>query len=93
MISGLRDGMDPTARDKIAEKHYQNARDCYAAGDTDRAMAQLQRALDISPGFLDALRLRDDLLGTDNGGEPVQYGSMKSLMRDLIAEQAADQSH
>ena len=93
MISGLRDGMDPTARDTIAERHYQNARDCYDAGDTDKAMAQLERALEISPGFLDALRLRDDLLGTDNGGEPVQYGSMKSFMRDLIEEQAADQSH
>jgi type IV pilus assembly protein PilQ len=82
MVIAAREGLQWHTRDRLAMAHYNWAREHQAAGDLDAALWDINLAAHISPAFLDAQRLRWELLG-----EEVYYGefgSMRKLMRELV---------
>jgi len=77
-----RDGLQWHGRDSLAAAHYNCAKKDQAAGNLDKALWNAKLATHISPMFVDAFTLRDQLLGqTIYRGE---IGSMHSFMRKLI---------
>ena len=77
-----RDGLQWHGRDSLAAAHYNCAKKHQAAGNLDKALWNAKLATHISPMFVDAFILRDQLRGqTIYRGE---IGSMHSFMRHLI---------
>jgi len=83
LLLGARENIIGLARERIANAHYNRAREHQAAGRLDKALWHIELATYIKPIFLDALQLRDELRGRKiYVGE---IGSMQSFMRRLIA--------
>ena len=80
--NAAREGLQWHGRDSLAAAHYNCAKKQQAAGNLDKALWNAKLATHISPMFVDAFTLRDQLLGqTIYRGE---IGSMHSFMRHLI---------
>ena len=80
--NAARDGLQWHGRDSLAAAHYNCAKKHQAAGHLNRALWNAKLATHISPMFVDAFTLRDQLRGqTIYRGE---IGSMHSFMRKLI---------
>ncbi len=85
LLLGVRDGMMFQSRSSMASSHFQLARQNQAMGDLDQALWHATVATQCNPGFLDAIRLREDLLGRELYRE--QIGSMQWYMSDLLHEE------
>ena len=86
LINAAREGLQWHSRDSLAAAHYNCAKKLQAAGDLDKAIWNAKLATHISPTYLDAYKLRDQLLGqTIYRGE---IGSMRTFMRKLIEQES-----
>jgi type IV pilus assembly protein PilQ len=84
LLNAARDGLQWHSRDSLAAAHYNCAKKHQAAGDLDKALWNAKLATHMSPMYLDAYKLRNQLLGeTIYRGE---IGSMRTFMRNLIEE-------
>jgi type IV pilus assembly protein PilQ len=83
---GLREGLMGTGREKLAAAHYNVAREQKEAGRYGAALWNAQVAASMSPAFLDAVKLREQLM-TEHAyvGE---FGSMRLFLRRMLEEEA-----
>jgi len=82
LMIGVREGMQWHARERLAGAHYNRARELQANGKLKAALWDANLAVHISPRFLDALDLRNELRARHiYRGE---YGCMHLFMRRLI---------
>ena len=88
-LLGMREGMQWHSRDRLAAGHYQAACADKAAGDLSGALWHSNMASEVSPMFLDAQNLRDELLGEQAYCQG-EYGSMRVFVRKLIEGENAD---
>jgi type IV pilus assembly protein PilQ len=65
---------------RIAEEHYQNALTAYKNGDVNKAMTEVNAALELRPSYTDALRLQRELM------------AKKAAKADVSVESAMQQS-
>ncbi len=75
---GMRQGLQWHGRDRLAQTAYRAAVKYYNKGETSKALWELNSALNLNPGFLDAIHLREELLG-----EPLEEPT-GSAIKDLI---------
>ena len=86
LMAGMYDGLQWHGREKIAGAHYHWAREHLSAGELDKALWDANMAAYTTPGYLDALKLRDELRT-----EKMYVGrktSMRSFMRDLLERES-----
>ena len=76
---GSRQGLQWHGRERLAQGHYRSARKYIESGDKTRALCELNAAINLFPSFLDAIKLREELL-QKKLAEPTG-----SAIRDLIA--------
>ena len=82
VMLGVRDGLLGTGRERLSAAHYHSARQQQAAGNLKDALWNARMAAYLTPTFVDAYELRNELLGEQiYQGE---YGSMRLLMRRLV---------
>ncbi len=82
LVIGVREGMQWHGRERLAGAHYNRARELQADGKLKAALWDANLAVHISPRFLDALDLRNELRARHiYRGE---YGGMHLFMRRLI---------
>ncbi|HUT29970.1 MAG TPA: secretin N-terminal domain-containing protein [Sedimentisphaerales bacterium] len=60
---GARMGLQGITRAKLAEDHYVKAVQYYADGNSVEALSELDSALDLRPTYLEALRLKEKIIG------------------------------
>ncbi len=75
---GMRQGLQWHGRDRLAQAAYRAALKYNDRGETTKALWELNSALNLNPSFLDAIRLREELLG-----EPLEEPT-GSAIKDLI---------
>ena len=82
MVIGAREGMQWHSRERLAAAHYNRARKNQVAGNIKNALWNAKLATHVSPQFLDALKLRNELRGQKiyQGN----YNCTQSLMQRLI---------
>lgn len=75
---GMRKGLQPYGRNRLAQAHYRWAMEHLQEGQPDRALWDTRMALHLSPTLLPALRLKEQLLAEreTEGGE--------AIVRDFI---------
>ena len=83
---GMRRGLLGTGRSKLAHAHYQWALEHLRAGDIDKADADVRMALHINPRFLDAIHLRERLMGQRTWH--AEGSRMRGFVRKLIRSDA-----
>ncbi|MBN1844894.1 MAG: hypothetical protein JW810_04365 [Sedimentisphaerales bacterium] len=84
MRNAARDGLQWQGRDSLAAAYYNWARQHLAEGELDQAIWDSQMAVHMSPTFMDAYNLRNELLNRQvQRGE---IGCMRSFMRQLIEQ-------
>jgi len=81
---GAREGLQCWMRQRLANAHYQRARQFQADGRLGLALCEAKLATFLNPPFLDALNLRNELRA--RRVYEGNYGSMRTLMRELIAK-------
>ncbi len=82
---GMREGLMRTGRDRLAAMHYQQARQLQQQGNYEKALQKVQFATQISPAFLDAHRLYDEL--SDRELIEGQTGTMERFLENLIEKE------
>ena len=82
MLLGSREGLQWLGRRRLAAAHYQWALEHRDEGETDKALWDATLACQMSPAFLDALHLRDELRG--DAPPNAEISQMRWFMRDLI---------
>ena len=82
---GLREGMQWHGRERLAASYYQKACEFKDAGQLDEALKNAKMAANISPAFLDAINLRDEL--SARKVYAADYTSMKNFLRNIIQTQ------
>jgi len=87
LLLGARESMQWHCREAVAAAHYNKAQELKEAGKSDSACWYSDLALNASPMFLDALKLRDELRAKNlYTGE---YGSMRSFMKKLLEKNSS----
>ncbi|MCK4960342.1 MAG: type II secretion system protein GspD [Planctomycetes bacterium] len=82
---GARDGLLWAGVGKRAEDSYSKAVSLYADGDSQGALCELQWTLNLRPNYLEAMRLRDRIIG-----EAGDTGTLERIMIDAIEQEEAD---
>jgi type II secretory pathway component GspD/PulD (secretin) len=82
---GFREGLMWTSRDRLSSAHYQWACQNQDEGKLGMALWNASLASYMNPGFLDAVKLKDELQGKILCEE--EYGPMNNFMRNLIEQQ------
>jgi len=75
---GMRQGLQWHGRERLAQGHFRAARKYLATGQKTRALWELNAAINLYPRFLEALQLREELLG-EQLAEPTG-----SAIKDMI---------
>ncbi len=70
-----------------ADEKYTKAAKLYLDGDTKGAMKKLKEALSIRPTYLEALRLRDRIVGQT---DPNEYEKLGRNVQEAVERQASD---
>jgi len=82
IMLGVREGLLGFGRERLSAAHYHSARQQQAAGNLNNALWNARMATYLTPTFVDAYDLRNELLGAQiYQGE---YGSMRLFMRRLV---------
>lgn len=89
-ILGIREGLMGTGCDRLAAAHYNLAKEHQAAGRMGKALWDASLAATISPVFLDAALLRDEL--RHDKIYQGEFGSLRLFIRTLIEEQQEQSS-
>ncbi len=82
---GARDGLLPWSHVALTSSHMQNAIEAYEAGDNDRALWCANMALYLDPTLVEALQLREVLLGEET------YLMEDSILGDVIESMVEDE--
>ena len=83
---GARMAIQNISRAKIADDHYVNAVRYYADGNSVEALCELDEALEARPTFLEALRLKERIMGEVS---PDEAGQIERIMLGVIERQEA----
>jgi len=83
---GANDELFSQSRARIAEDHYTSAAKYYLDGDTDSALYELEAALSIRPGYLEALRLKERIIGQT---DPASKEKMDRIVLEKVEREAA----
>jgi hypothetical protein len=83
---GASDELFSQSRARIAEDHYANAAKYYLDGDTDSALYELETALRIRPSYLEALRLKERIVGQV---DPAGKEKMDRIVLEKVEREAA----
>jgi type IV pilus assembly protein PilQ len=78
---GARMAVQGISRAKLAEDHYVNAVKYYADGNNVEALCELDKALDMRPSYLEALRLKERIIGEVS---PDDVGQIERIMLGVI---------
>lgn len=83
---GMRQGLRWFGRTRLAQAHYRAAQKYLQQGRKAKAMWELSAAINLSPDFLEAIRMREELLG-EKLAEPA-----RSAVKDLVAKRVGESS-
>ncbi len=88
---GIREGLMWHGREYLASGYYQWAKENQEKGKTGDAIWYATLSTGCNPLFLDAVKLREDLMARQLYEE--EYGSMQYFMRKLLGRQVQDEDH
>jgi len=60
---GAKDELQSISRAKMAEDHYAKAAKYYVEGDNESAMTEISAALTLRPSYIEAIRLKERIIG------------------------------
>ena len=83
---GARMGLQWTGRGRLAEDRYTNAVKHHLDGDDEAAMQEVNLALNLRPTYLEALRLKERIIGRM---APDEVKAMERIMLDVIEQEEA----
>jgi len=83
---GARQSIQAIGRAKFAEDHYLNAVRYYTDGNSIDALSELDNALDVRPTYIEALRLKDRIIGEIS---PDEFDRMERIMLGVIEKEEA----
>ena len=83
---GARQNLQGIGRAKLAEDHYVKAVELYTNGNKTEAYAELEEALRLRPTYLEALRLRETLIGEIT---PDEVSQIERIMLGVIEDEEA----
>ena len=75
---GAKDELQSISRTKMAEDHYANAARYYVEGNCESAMKEVDLALTLRPTYLEAIRLKERIIGQRDPDE------VKKLERNVL---------
>jgi type IV pilus assembly protein PilQ len=78
---GARMAVQGISRARLAEDHYVNAVKYYGDGNSVEALSELDKALDMRPSYLEALRLKERIVGDVS---PDDVGQIERIMLGVI---------
>jgi len=81
---GAQDELFWMGRGKLADEHYEKAARYYVDGAQSQALEELEKSLNLRPGYLEALRLKERVLEKI---DPEQAASIKRKVLDEIESQ------
>jgi type II secretory pathway component GspD/PulD (secretin) len=84
--AGAKEGLNPVSRKKMAEDHYAKAVRSHMEGDSLSAMKQLCAALRLRPTYLEALRLKERIIGETS---PDEAEKLERIMLEAIDKEEA----
>jgi len=83
---GARMQLQGISRTRLAEDHYAKAARYYADGNSIEALSELDDALDLRPTYLEALRLKENIIAEVS---PDKVGQIERIMMDVIEREQA----
>jgi len=83
---GAKDELQWTGRGRRAEDYYAGAVKLHAEGDNDAAMEQVDKALRLRPGYLEAIRLKERILRRT---DPEAGKQLERIMLEALDRQEA----
>jgi len=83
---GAKDELQSISRAKMAEGHYANAARFYIEGDNEAAMKEVDLALTLRPAYLEALRLKERIIGQT---DPDEAKKLERLILEAIDREEA----
>jgi Flp pilus assembly secretin CpaC len=83
---GARTALQGISRARFAEDHYANAVNHYADGNSVAAMYEVDEALTFRPTYLEALRLKERIIGEIS---PDEVGQIERIMLGVMEEEEA----
>ena len=84
---GARMALQGISRARLAEDHYANAVGYYSDGNSVEALAELDDTLKLRPTYLEALRLKERIIGEIS---PDKVGRIERIMLGVIEREEAD---
>ena len=88
---GVRQGLMWHGRERLAQAHYRKALAKHAAGDIDKALWHADMALLCNPRFLQAVQLKENILGRREWDEDTSFG--RAFLHRLIAREKGYDLH
>ncbi len=79
--SGAKEGLQWTGRARLAEDYYENAASSYVEGDNEAAMREINLALELRPTYLEAIRLKEKIIGEI---APDEVSAIERNVRDAV---------
>lgn len=83
---GAKDELQSVSKTKIVEDHYAKAARYYVEGDNESAMKELDLALALRPAYLEALRLKEKIIGQT---DPDDAKKLERIVLDNLDREAA----
>jgi type IV pilus assembly protein PilQ len=83
---GAKDELQSISRAKMAEDHYAKAARFFVEGDNESALKDLDSALTLRPTYLEALRLKERIIGQTN---PDEAKKLERLILEAIDREEA----
>jgi type IV pilus assembly protein PilQ len=87
---GARMTLQSINRARLAEDHYVSAVQYYADGNSVEALVELDDALDLRPTYIEALRLKERIIGEVS---PDEVGRMERIMLEVIEREEVPMWH
>jgi len=80
-LSGADRTLMPITQGRIVKDYYTKAVQAYLAGDSQKALKELDAALALQPTYLDAIRLKEQILSESS---PEEYQQLDRVMLDQV---------
>lgn len=84
---GAQDDVMWASRARLAEDHYTTAASCYAEGDTEAAMKELEFVLSLRPTYLEAIRLKERIIAET---KPEEVENIERILLDNVEREDSD---
>ncbi|MEK6644862.1 MAG: secretin N-terminal domain-containing protein [Planctomycetota bacterium] len=85
---GMRHGLQWFGRERLAEAHYRWAVEHFSSGDTNKALWDVQLSLHNSPRHIDAMKLKEKILGQRDWAS--ESTSIRHYIMDRINDEAGE---